>query len=398
LVPSMPAFADGAFFIPTEQDIYQPSQKALILYADGREDLVLSVRYEGSATEFGWVIPVPNRPEVDVADPELFWELSILTWLEMPFPSGGAFVTSESQEPDVEVLEEKTVGPYDIAVLSAEEPTALIDWLNSNGYSLPEAGEKIIDEYINKNWYFVATKIHPGEEAVGLAQGTIEPLVVSFESDRIVYPLRITSLSSDYCEVLLYVFTEQAIVPGQYQFLSLNNAEQVYYFVDRENNVFYIEYRRKLQFREALQSGALMDLLYYLEFGEYLDFEEDYEKLDEQLSQLEAPFAEVNHLTKLRATVSADEMIDIELIPYESKDYLDSDGDGWSDAEEALSGSDPYEVDTDGDGILDPVDSNPLERGTLPDWSLPVAFAGTLVIAFVIWLLTWRKVRQHTRG
>ncbi len=32
----------------------------------------------------------------------------------------------------------------------------------------------------------------------------------------------------------------------------------------------------------------------------------------------------------------------------------DSDGDGWTDAEEQSAGTDPYSVDTDGDGYWDP--------------------------------------------
>ena len=40
---------------------------------------------------------------------------------------------------------------------------------------------------------------------------------------------------------------------------------------------------------------------------------------------------------------------------------LDSDGDGWTDAQEQAAGTDLYSVDTDGDGYWDPEDSNPLE-------------------------------------
>jgi len=187
LMPSTTALADGGFFIDIGKDIYQPSQKAVILYADGREDLILSVRYEGNADDFAWVVPVPSRPNVEVADPELFWELANLTREMVLYESDGFLPGMGSHEgPGVDVLEEKVVGPYDVAILSAENPAALTDWLNSNGYSFPESGERIVEEYIRNRWYFVASKISTGKEASGLAEGTIEPLILSFETDRIV--------------------------------------------------------------------------------------------------------------------------------------------------------------------------------------------------------------------
>lgn len=46
---------------------------------------------------------------------------------------------------------------------------------------------------------------------------------------------------------------------------------------------------------------------------------------------------------------------------------LDSDGDGWTDEQEAVAGTDKHEKDTDGDGYWDPQDANPL------DPNIPVA-------------------------
>jgi hypothetical protein len=40
---------------------------------------------------------------------------------------------------------------------------------------------------------------------------------------------------------------------------------------------------------------------------------------------------------------------------------IDSDGDGWSDAQEITAATDPNNVDTDNDGYWDPYDSNPLD-------------------------------------
>lgn len=49
-------------------------------------------------------------------------------------------------------------------------------------------------------------------------------------------------------------------------------------------------------------------------------------------------------------------------IPVEQYDYaVDTDGDGWNDAQERVAGTDPEKVDTDGDGYWDPHDANPLD-------------------------------------
>jgi len=49
-------------------------------------------------------------------------------------------------------------------------------------------------------------------------------------------------------------------------------------------------------------------------------------------------------------------------VPLEEFDSsLDSDGDGWRDAQEEIAGTEPNNVDTDNDGYWDPLDPNPLD-------------------------------------
>jgi hypothetical protein len=54
-------------------------QKAVIIYENNTEDLILQVKYEGEVENFAWVVPLPNRPIINVSQPELFFELFSLT-------------------------------------------------------------------------------------------------------------------------------------------------------------------------------------------------------------------------------------------------------------------------------------------------------------------------------
>jgi len=294
-----PVLADGCFFPDSVyRDLYESAQKAVILYGDSTEHLILSVSFEGDAEDFAWVIPLPDKPEIAVTDAELFWELSDFTATEIPswnwLTFWGCGGLAPPDQEGVDVIEEQVVGPYATAILSATNATALVDWLNANGYIFPEDGEEIVSEYIKKEWYFVATKINAVEQDTGyaLAEGAIEPIVLSFASDEIVYPLRITSLSATSPEVLLYVFADHVMVPEQYP--------------------LYIGY------------GNWYENSFTLEFADKVSVEDlsDYEILPVLVSLCLS--GDEFYLAKLRGTVTADQMVDIQLLSYAEGDSLDS--------------------------------------------------------------------------
>src|SRR6266705_3265420 len=120
------ARADGCFVFKWNKviDINEPTQKAIIVHDAGREDLLLQVKYEGPLEEFGWLIPVPSLPKVEKGSMEPFYELSQLTQRRLgeatkalPLSAEGGRGRGEA----VKVIEIKTVGAYEVAVLSAQE-------------------------------------------------------------------------------------------------------------------------------------------------------------------------------------------------------------------------------------------------------------------------------------
>jgi HEAT repeat protein len=236
-----PAFGDGCFVFRWNKgiDINEPTQKAIIVYDAGREDLLLQVKYEGPLEEFGWLIPVPSLPTVEKGSMQPFYELSQLTqqqWQGIRHagipPSG----TQGAEQEAVKVIQVKTVGAYKVAVLSARDAGSLERWHKSHGYSIPAGKAGIIDDYIRKGWYFVAAKISLSEPVAAgrspgaaakktkstahprkaiqkqLTSGELHPLLISFDVPKCIYPLSISAVSGKPSEVSLYILSNEALL------------------------------------------------------------------------------------------------------------------------------------------------------------------------------------------
>ena len=195
------ALADGMILPPPNYNIYGTDQKAVIFYENNTETLILSTTFRGNAKNFGWIVPTPSRPEVSRSSDEIFTSLEDLTRVETDYqlrPLGlSESYTAGMQKNDVYVVETKKVEYYDISVLEANDSGALVRWLNENNYYYPERSSYIFDSYINNKWYFTAVKIDASligsSVSNAIREGHMIPLQLKFKTDKIVYPMRISS-------------------------------------------------------------------------------------------------------------------------------------------------------------------------------------------------------------
>jgi hypothetical protein len=228
-------FADGCFVFrwDKQKDINEPTQKAIILHDQNREELVLQVKYEGPAEDFGWLIPVPGQPEVRKGSMQPFYELSRLTQ-ERFGNRHGAYTMSiraaGEDEQAVKVIEVKTVGAFEVAVLSSTDSSALANWLAAHHFSFPKEKQGVLDQYIQRHWFFVAARINPegngflfnpkvappakisGATRKKLATGELHPLIISFPSEKCIFPLAISSINGAPSEISLYVISAEPLV------------------------------------------------------------------------------------------------------------------------------------------------------------------------------------------
>lgn len=216
--------ADGGFIHPYGHDIWEPSQSALILYDDETEteDMILHVEFFGDTKDFGWIVPVPSLPDLDTADPQIFRDCAVLTapiyrnrgtgW-GCSDTDRGVLTPDQGRENDIDIYNEETVGIFNTLTLGASDAGVLADSLNTWGY-LPESERPVVEAalqfYIDKSWYFVAMRMDSTSVIEdyhdGYWYGMVDPIRLTFQSEEIIYPLRISAISArDPSEIQLYV-------------------------------------------------------------------------------------------------------------------------------------------------------------------------------------------------
>lgn len=232
---SLRADADGVFLMKQRvsldpkshaRDITEPVQKALIIYDNGMESLVLQVSYKGSASEFAWLVPTPSRPQVSKVDSPIFHWLHNATapkiryWFDADqkmrgfYQEGKVAALGAPGGLDVHVIEEKQVGVYDIAVLRAGDADDLLQWLRQNGYQITPKLIPVVSDYICREWVFTAMRINTGYQdraTQRLREGVLQSLKFRFHTSEPVYPLRVSSLNRGRTNVLLYVVTTHRV-------------------------------------------------------------------------------------------------------------------------------------------------------------------------------------------
>ena len=213
-----PTFPPPGYTIIPDNDV-----QAFVAYSesDRVEILVVQPTFSGTATEFGMVMPIPNKPEINEAPEDLFFFLETYTTqlLRTP-PLEDAFgLSTETSGSSVVVIEQKDVGDFETTLLTAGNARDLIDWLNSHNFQFTTEDESNFDYYVQKGgYYFVAMKVNMDEANVdekGNINGKLRPIEFIFSSEHPMLPFRIMAHDMDPMSFTLYTLTEfPYYIPG----------------------------------------------------------------------------------------------------------------------------------------------------------------------------------------
>jgi hypothetical protein len=228
------AHACGCFAPPDPTTpIVQAGERILFAMKDGVVTAHVQIQYQGDAAEFGWLVPMPAVPTLELGTDELFTQVIQTTQpryrltaesdcpppdeLAGGGPDGGPGAPDSGGSPVVTV---DSIGPYDYAVLKADDKQPMFDWLAENGFFVPAGTDEVVDPYIRAGGYFLALKLRKGQSV-----GDLQPIVVEYPSQLPQIPIVLTSVAADPdMPVLVWVLGEHRAIPRNFFHTHINDA------------------------------------------------------------------------------------------------------------------------------------------------------------------------------
>jgi MYXO-CTERM domain-containing protein len=232
-------------FVPPDPTvpIVQAGERILFGMQNGIVTSHVQVQYSGAAEEFGWLLPMPSIPEMELGTDELFAQLIAQTQPTYrldkeyrgdcpfdPFRNGGFGSGGPSNDSAGEtnpppgggspLVLRDSIGPYDYAVLRADAKQPMLDWLSENGFFVPAGTDDVVGPYIQPGAYFLALKLLKGNDV-----GDLQPVVLKYQSDLPMIPIILTSVAADpNMGVQVWVLGDDRAIPRNYHHTKINDA------------------------------------------------------------------------------------------------------------------------------------------------------------------------------
>ena len=245
--------ACGGFFCDF-LPINQAGEQIVFRQDGGQTTAMIKIDYVGNAEDFGWVLPVPQTPEISLGSDQIFTELELSTRPQFLLErvgegcpidearavTGGVSPTSalnsESDTSTGVVIESQlSVGPFDALVVSSDDSGALAVWLEENNLDLTDEGGSLLAPYIAAQSKFVVLKLKNNVNV-----GSIQPIILKYESDVPVIPMTLTAVAAqDDMGVLVWLLGEGRGVPKNFKHVTPNYSRLNWFAGNRSAYVSY---------------------------------------------------------------------------------------------------------------------------------------------------------------
>ena len=244
--------ACGGFFcqlVPINQAAEQ-----IVFRQDGNQvTAMVQIQFQGNPSDFSWVVPVPSTPEYELGSNTIFTDLESATRPQFnlqqqgegcaaSFPvalstGGDATVAESADTADGGVVVEsvRDVGGYTVTLISGDNAESIAQWLADNNFDLTSQGEELLAPYVEEQMKFVAVRLQQNS-----GTGSIQPLIMRYESDKPVVPIRLTAVAAvEDMGVLVWLLGDARAVPENFLHVTPNYTRLNWFNGSRNAYVSY---------------------------------------------------------------------------------------------------------------------------------------------------------------
>ena len=212
------ASADMGRIMTSPVKVEETGQRAIILHNLAEEVLILGTDLEGAGPA-GLLrfIPFPSEPRVGVAPAEVFGKLAGL--VETKHLRYVRFTKSRGTQagPAVELRLAERLGDHDLTVIRVNRPEEFRAWVDAyfRDHNLPPAADldavsQVVADYVRDGIiYFVIDHVQ-----LPAGPRSVDPLVLTFKSDQLYYPLRTSNTFGGRGEITLFLITPRTLYRG----------------------------------------------------------------------------------------------------------------------------------------------------------------------------------------
>jgi len=220
LIISLHTAADrGSIPYTANLKIYEPQQDALIAWNGEEEILILSTElFAEEETKVLQVLPLPSEAEIKKSSRSVIKKAGQFL-IDNTVQSFQPLLPSRSAEIEVqpggEITQEIVIGSHDITAVKVLNSSEFVSWVNdyleekgNNNPIIPEDLKPIIENYIERGFnHFVFDTVEVTDEAK-----YNEAISYKFKTDKLYYPLEITSLDKGESQIELIIVTDQKLI------------------------------------------------------------------------------------------------------------------------------------------------------------------------------------------
>jgi hypothetical protein len=258
------AFGCGCFAPPIAAEDFAVNQRAeQIIFEVSGTTVSAHVRifYEGDPEQFGWLLPLPSVPDLELSNGALFGLIDAQTSPtvieatadlcpqqkyvcrshtpcssgepvdspDLRFGEEGETLVTEvdnvgasvAAPPPVEVLARERIGSYDTVTFAADESELAVAWLNDNGFIINETMSPYMQPYLDTGMVFVASRLVPGANL-----DEIRPLKLTYSAESASIPLQLTAIAAEpHMMVTAFIYGDRAFEPAFLPLISVPDEQ-----------------------------------------------------------------------------------------------------------------------------------------------------------------------------